>query len=172
MAATNPGADLFYIKQFVGNACGTIAAVHALLNVRACVDALGPDAPLAQFHAAARGAAAAEGNGSTAAASAAGALLKDATGLHAASEDSAAGGQTATPELGASVHHHFCAFVAGADGNLYELDGRRDGGPVNFGPCDPHSIMPAVAAVVKREFIAVGGESAALNCIALCRVAG
>ena len=168
---TTEGIDLFYIKQFVGNACGTIAAVHSMLNAPECVAAMEPDAPLAMFHAAARGVAAAEEGDDKAkkAAEAGGALLAEAEGLHAASEDSAAGGQTEAPDLGANVDHHFVAFVRGNDGNLYELDGRRPDGPVNWGPVKDGDLMKSVAEVVKREFVAVAGENCMLNCIALCR---
>ena len=46
-------ADLFYVKQFVGNACGTIAATHVLANAKGCRAAIPADSALGAFYGAA-----------------------------------------------------------------------------------------------------------------------
>merc|ERR1719436_2247328 len=71
-------SDLRYMKQYVGNACGTIATIHSLAN---SAEALGlpAESPLGRFLEANRGRGPEEF----------GAALVDATDLHTASEASA-----------------------------------------------------------------------------------
>ncbi|KAL6771494.1 hypothetical protein ACKKBG_A26600 [Auxenochlorella protothecoides x Auxenochlorella symbiontica] len=107
--------SLWYTKQTIGNACGTIAVLHALLNNTEDV-ALAPGSFLARF----REATAAKTPAERAA------YLEDPpdasvdiTSSHAAA---AQAGSTAAPEATADIDLHFVTFVEHG-GRLYELDG-------------------------------------------------
>lgn len=134
-----PEPGLFFMRQFVGNACGTIAAVHALCNNSFLVD---PASDLGAFLETNR----------PVDADARGVNLARAAFISAATSESAEGGQTAAPEIGTDVNHHFIAFVA-HNNNVYELDGTKPW-PVNHGPVGEGGLLASAAEVIKREFIA------------------
>lgn len=137
-----PDDGIFFIKQYVGNACGTIAALHALSNNPHLIQE-GSD--LATFVAANKELAPAErGNN-----------LSSAEFVRAATSASAQGGQTQTPELGEDVDHHFITFISHA-GAVYELDGAKPY-PINHGPAGD-DLLAAVAEVIKARFIAVAPD--------------
>eukprot|EP00304_Pavlova_gyrans_P006975 CAMPEP_0206050276 /NCGR_PEP_ID=MMETSP1466-20131121/28807_1 /ASSEMBLY_ACC=CAM_ASM_001126 /TAXON_ID=44452 /ORGANISM="Pavlova gyrans, Strain CCMP608" /LENGTH=305 /DNA_ID=CAMNT_0053425387 /DNA_START=48 /DNA_END=966 /DNA_ORIENTATION=- len=133
-----PDDGIFFMRQYVGNACGTIAAVHALANNSFV---LGSDSGLAQFVA----------QNTNLTPEDRGANLARAKFISQATEASAQEGQTATPGLGDEVNHHFITFV-NIGGVVYELDGAKPY-PINHGPVG-EDLLAAVAEVIKREFIA------------------
>lgn len=144
--AAAPPDSLVFIKQYVGNACGTIAATHILANCAADLG-IAPDSALGSFLGKTAGAAPADRGH---------ALAREA-GMHAVSEACAAGGnaQTAAPELGDRVDFHFIAFVLGADGAVYELDGRK-ARAVHHGAVPPGEMFLAAAGrVIREKFMAV-----------------
>ncbi|XP_038114728.1 ubiquitin carboxyl-terminal hydrolase-like [Culex quinquefasciatus] len=104
--------DLFYLRQYVHNACGTIALVHAVLN--------NPDIELTEgsvmkkYLDGARDLSPEER----------GKLLENDAGFTETHESVANEGQTAAPDINEKVYHHFVAFVHHG-GKLYELDGRK-----------------------------------------------
>ena len=76
----------------------------------------------------------------------------------------AAEGDTEAPPADAAIDLHFVAFVKSAEGNLWELDGRRKG-PLNRGKVpDDEDILGETAVALgpkkflKREEEAAGGE--------------
>lgn len=148
-------SELVYLKQYVNNACGTIACIHCLAN-NAKVIGLPSASPLGGFLAQIR----------ELGPEAAGQLLADASELHQASEASAVGGQTAAPQAAASVDHHFVAFVE-KGGDVYELDGCK-AFPVNHGPSEG-DLLGAVAKIVRRCFMEPDPENIHLNMMALVR---
>eukprot|EP00306_Pavlova_sp_CCMP459_P009036 CAMPEP_0185186260 /NCGR_PEP_ID=MMETSP1140-20130426/3911_1 /TAXON_ID=298111 /ORGANISM="Pavlova sp., Strain CCMP459" /LENGTH=264 /DNA_ID=CAMNT_0027752529 /DNA_START=16 /DNA_END=811 /DNA_ORIENTATION=- len=133
-----PDLSVFFMRQYVGNACGTIAAVHALGNNPFVV---GSGSPLAAFLAENAQASPAER----------GASLASAEFVRAATSQSAQQGQTATPGLGDEVNHHFITFVS-KDGRCLELDGTKPY-PIDHGPVEGDDLLTAAAGVIKREFI-------------------
>ncbi|XP_014675872.1 PREDICTED: ubiquitin carboxyl-terminal hydrolase isozyme L3-like [Priapulus caudatus] len=128
---------LYYTKQTVGNACGTVALIHALANN---VDKLKltSDGKLKRFLDAtikldpeARAA-----------------YLATDSDICSAHEESAQEGQTEAPSADQEVTPHFVAMVE-VEGHLYELDGRKPG-PVNHGPSSPETLLQDAARVCKQ----------------------
>ncbi|KAA0155167.1 hypothetical protein FNF29_01918 [Cafeteria roenbergensis] len=134
---------LYYTKQTIGNACGTIGLLHAIANVS---DLTGGDVPLAPgkwWHSFVS-------------------KTKDmsaddkAAALEADEELEEEHKKTATDESAAvleteDVYTHFIAFVQ-KDGCLYELDGRKDS-PINHGASSKDSVLKDSMKVM-REFMA------------------
>jgi len=147
--------DLIYMKQYVGNACGTIATIHSVLNNAELVG-LAEDTPLGKFLSTIKEKTPEE----------AGNMLADAADLHEASQESAQGGQTAAPEATANVDHHFIAFVE-KGGDVYELDGAK-AFPVNHGKSEGDLLKKAIS-VVKTNFMNVDPDSVQFNMMALAK---
>lgn len=147
---------LVYLKQYVGNACGTIACIHVMANN---AESLGvaADAPLSRFLGSIRGKTPHE----------AGALLADATELHSASEGAAQGGQTEAPEASADTDAHFVAFVE-KDGDVYELDGRKKF-PINHGPAGDDFLLAATKAI-KAAYMDKDPDNVRMNIMALSKL--
>uniref|UniRef100_A0A7S4UNP6 Ubiquitin carboxyl-terminal hydrolase n=1 Tax=Alexandrium monilatum TaxID=311494 RepID=A0A7S4UNP6_9DINO len=139
--------NLFFVRQVAdfGNACGTIACLHAVSNSRQWL-ALAEGAALEGF-VQAQACASPEERGR--------ALLKEP--LLRASSDAAASdprAQTAVPaRSGPALDHHFAAFVRSPGGRLVELDGTKFG-PVDHGPTSEASFLSDAAGAIKRQFVA------------------
>ena len=131
----------YFMKQTVGNACGTVALLHALGNHhRAGAAAARPDSWLAEFFSATAKMTAEEIASYIAEGAASDALAK----VHTATATSSENATAATMD----VETHFVAFVC-AGGTLYELDGRK-AGPTVHGPCEASELLPkAVGAISK-----------------------
>jgi len=144
--------DLFYIKQHdtLGNACGTIAAVHCLANSGVPISG-----GVADFVAKHRGGDPDEAGW---------ALAEDST-LKEASESSAQGGQTETPDRDAQIDYHFICFVP-VEGHLYELDGRKKF-PINHGATSPETFLADAARTIKDKFMSHDPENLNFNVMAL-----
>jgi len=78
---------LVYLKQYVGNACGTIACLHSMANNAEALG-LSAESPVGKFLDTIKGKSPQD----------AGLALVDATDLHSASEAGARGGQTSAPQ--------------------------------------------------------------------------
>lgn len=128
--------SLFFTRQFVHNACGTIAVIHAILNnpdievtegsvLKKYLDSAKDLSPVER-----------------------GELLNKSEEFKATHEQNAQQGQTATPNINDAVYHHFIAFVQ-VDGTLYELDGRKNF-PVAHGPTTPETLLKDSIKVCKQ----------------------
>uniref|UniRef100_A0A182YC83 Ubiquitin carboxyl-terminal hydrolase n=1 Tax=Anopheles stephensi TaxID=30069 RepID=A0A182YC83_ANOST len=128
--------SLFFTRQFVHNACGTIAVIHAILN--------NPDieieegSVLKKYFDGAKDLSPDDR----------GELLNKNVDLKATHEENAQEGQTATPNINDAVYHHFIAFVE-VDGTLYELDGRKNF-PVAHGKTTPETLLKDAVQVCKK----------------------
>jgi len=134
---------LVYVRQKLdvhGNACGSIAAVHAVCN-NADRLALAEASPMLAF--------ARENAGKPADAS--GAALERATALHEASESAARLGQTETPDADDDVEYHFVTFVR-HNGRLLELDGLKPG-PLDHGPVAEDELLERAVAIIRDEMM-------------------
>ena len=88
-------------------------------------------------------------------------LLYNSPDLEAAHQSSAQQGDTAAPGATDDIDLHYVAFVKGADGHLWELDGRRKG-PIDRGVLrEEEDALSEKALDAPREFMkreAEGGE--------------
>jgi len=109
--------DLYYMKQLIPNACGTVGVIHSLANNVEPVEL--EDGMLKEFLV--------ETKGLTPFFR--GEALHNADKLAEAHEEVASEGQTQAPSRDDNLITHFVAFVH-KNGHLYELDGRREF-PVN-----------------------------------------
>jgi len=137
----------FWMKQTIGNACGTMGLLHAFANTSV---AIAPGSALAKFIE--------EGRDKNPDQRAKVLETTDFASIHA---DAASGGQTSAPSADSNTNLHFTCFVQarspeGADGTsanemrLLELDGRRNG-PVDRGACK--DFLKDVAKFVKDYYV-------------------
>mmetsp|Transcript_18234 Transcript_18234/g.35820 ORF Transcript_18234/g.35820 Transcript_18234/m.35820 type:complete len:247 (-) Transcript_18234:58-798(-) len=146
---------IFYLHQLpqFGNACGTIACVHATANVPSI--AFSKDSPLGAFIEENRGL-----DPDTI-----GHNLADTVSIHEASEHSASSGTTETPDRNDDVEGHFISFVF-MDGRLIELDGMMPG-PIDHGETTQENFTKNVADIIKNQFMALDPDSVNFNVTAL-----
>lgn len=145
-------SDIFYMKQNISNACGTVALVHSVANN---IDKIQlTDGYMKKFIEEAKSLDAA----------ARGALLEKSEGIINAHKELAQEGQTNTPSAEDPVNHHFITFI-NKDGVLYELDGRK-AFPINHGATSPDTLLEDAAKVCK-EFMARDPDELRFTVIAL-----
>ncbi|KAI0080157.1 peptidase C12, ubiquitin carboxyl-terminal hydrolase 1 [Panus rudis PR-1116 ss-1] len=144
--------NVIWIKQTIGNACGTMGLLHAIANSDVKIT---PDSPIDKFIKECRGKTPLER-----------AHLLETTPLfskiHAAA---ASAGQTSAPSAEDKVDLHFTCFVSAPDPEhpesdlndplrgskrLLELDGRRNG-PIDRGFCT--SLLHCAARVIKENYV-------------------
>ncbi|XP_063704725.1 ubiquitin carboxyl-terminal hydrolase [Culicoides brevitarsis] len=127
--------DLFFMKQTIHNACGTIALVHAILN-NPQIEL--KDGVLANYFNKTKDLSPDER----------GKLLEGDSAFTNTHEELAKEGQTAAPDLSTKVNHHFIALVH-KNGELYELDGRKSF-PIKHGATNPEKFLYDAAEVCKK----------------------
>lgn len=148
--------SLFYMRQTIGNACGTIGLLHALGSHTTHL-ALHPDSLLARFYQ----------NAKLLSPEARAKLLEEEGGIASAHSAAVKDGETAVPDINEKIDLHFICFTV-VDGTLYELDGRKSH-PVPHGPATAATTLEASAAAIKH-FMARAPES--LNFNAVCLTSG
>ena len=153
----------YHLEQVAsfGNACGTIACVHALTNA----DVGGMEGSLTAFRTETAANTPAER----------GRALLTTSHLKQESDDAAehAAAQTNCPSRdGPDLDHHYCAFVpittASGEQRVVELDGTKFC-PVDHGPVPAEGFLEGAAAVIKRRFMAVEPGNIEFSLVALCR---
>ncbi|KAH7107835.1 cysteine proteinase [Auriculariales sp. MPI-PUGE-AT-0066] len=159
-----PAVDptIIFIKQTIGNACGTIALLHAILNTEVT---LGPGSALSKFQDAVMNKTPTER----------GKLLEQTSIFATIHSEMAKQGQSEIPRDN-KTDLHYVAFVLAPEPpagdttgqeartdspglRLIELDGRRPV-PVDHGPAEEGSLLEAVANVVKETYV---GKSSSLQ---------
>ncbi|KAI6111814.1 hypothetical protein EDD16DRAFT_1485269 [Pisolithus croceorrhizus] len=154
---------VFWMKQTIPNACGTMALIHALSNSDVT---LIPESPLAKFIDECKGKTPLERS-----------ALLATTPLFASIHSSAAmAGQTDASTADMQTTLHFTAFVRApaasarahepknVEWRLIELDGRREG-PIDRGKCS--DLLKDAANYVDRFYVS-HANSMRLSMVALC----
>ncbi|KAL3497037.1 hypothetical protein BJX62DRAFT_1953 [Aspergillus germanicus] len=145
---SGPNEPATWFKQTIRNACGLIGLLHAVSNgearkyviPRSDLENLLKDAePLPPIERAD--------------------LLYESKALESAHADAAKLGDTKAPGAEDDVDLHFVAFVKGADGKLWELDGRRKG-PLERGSLaeDEDALSERALDLGVRRFLKVESE--------------
>lgn len=144
---------VYFCKQTVGNACGTIAIIHALMNNRSKLQ-LDEDKFLAKFLSETAGMSPEERADA----------LNDNDDIEVEHQAVAEQGDSKIQEDIEDVNLHFIAFVH-ANGALYELDGTKSA-PINHGPSSEATLLNDAVAVV-RQFMERDPENLRFNMVAL-----
>uniref|UniRef100_A0A7E4WBJ2 Ubiquitin carboxyl-terminal hydrolase n=1 Tax=Panagrellus redivivus TaxID=6233 RepID=A0A7E4WBJ2_PANRE len=145
-----PDEKLFFMKQKIGNACGTFAILHSLANLTNTISV--GSGPFAAWLAKAKLLSIEDRS----------ACLEHDKDMAVAHESSARSGETDADVP--DVEHHFIALV-NVDGTLYEFDGQMDF-PRPLGPTTPDTVLEDVGKLV-NEMIAGLDNSISFNAIAL-----
>uniref|UniRef100_A0A1W7RAQ2 Ubiquitin carboxyl-terminal hydrolase n=1 Tax=Hadrurus spadix TaxID=141984 RepID=A0A1W7RAQ2_9SCOR len=145
--------DVYFMKQTIKNACGTIALIHAVANNAEKIS-LDNDSVLQQFIEETKGLSSEER----------GQALEQNESISAAHEACAQEGQTQVPGSDEDVALHFVTFVQ-FDGTLYELDGRKSV-PINHGSTSDDSFLQDACRVCK-EFMERDPDNVNFTVVAL-----
>jgi len=152
------GADsknVYHTLQTVGNACGTVALLHAVLN-NASLLGLAEDKFFAKFLKQTKGLNAAERAAALEA-------NEDIEVQHQAlARDEEA---KSRPDHAVNANVHFNAFVC-VDGVMWELDGRKKT-PIAHGRSSAESLLFDAVTVIKVRFMALDPSEIRFNMVAL-----
>ncbi|KAL4323706.1 hypothetical protein GQ457_11G022110 [Hibiscus cannabinus] len=148
----NVSRKVYFMKQTVGNACGTIGLLHSVGNVTSEIK-LQEGSFLDRFF---------KSTATMDPLERAAFLEKDGE-MEVAHTVAASAGET---EASDNVDTHFICFTC-VDGELYELDGRKSG-PISHGPSSPSGLLQDAAKVIKG-MIQKNPESLNFNVIALTK---
>jgi ubiquitin carboxyl-terminal hydrolase L3 len=129
-------SDLYYMKQTVGDACGTVAILHSLGNARPFLE-FKEDSYISGFF---------ESTGSMNPEEIA-AYLEEDSDIEELHQTAVESGQSETPESG-TVSTHFVCFTH-SNGCLYELDGRKKF-PINHGPSSVETLLADACEAIKK----------------------
>lgn len=147
-------STVFFMKQTIGNACGTVALIHAVANnqqqlglsegkLKTFLDSLENLTPEAKGNA-----------------------LEEAEEIRDAHEAAGNEGQTAAPDREDKTDLHFVTLV-NVEGQLVELDGRRSS-PILHGPTSKDTFLEDAANVCKTV-IAADPTNVKFSVMALAR---
>ncbi|KAK5777511.1 hypothetical protein PVK06_045478 [Gossypium arboreum] len=148
-------SKVYFMKQTVGNACGTIGLLHGVGNVTSEIK-LQEGSYLDRFLKSTASMDPLERA----------AFLEKEREMEVAHSVAATAGET---EASDNVNTHFICFSC-VDGKLYELDGRKSG-PISHGASSPSSLLQDAAKVIKG-MIQKNPESLNFNVIALHKKMG
>jgi len=126
---------VYFMKQLVGNACGTVALMHAVANCRDRISL--EDGEFKQFL----------DKTSAMTPDEKGAALCSFEALGTFHAECAQEGQTEAPDKDQKLDTHFIAFVL-INGHIYELDGRKSH-PIDHGTSTHEDFLGDTAVVVK-----------------------
>ena len=133
---------VWFIKQRIGNACGTIGLLHSLLNTPEPIRSfIQPNSWLAKFQ---------EDTPIPLDPVEKAQRLEDDSKIASLHEEATSSetNQTSRGNLEDRIITHFVALVS-IDGHLYELDGRKEG-PVQHGVTSPTTLLQDSCRVVKK----------------------
>lgn len=146
---------VYYMKQTVGNACGTIGLLHAIGNARDHV-AFEKGSFLDTFLTETVDKSSDE----------IATILENDKQLEETHGSAAQSGQSELQAVEVPINTHFICFTC-VDGALYELDGRKQS-PINHGSSSPETILPDACKVI-QEFMKRDPEEVRFTIIALAK---
>lgn len=149
-------SSLYYTKQTIGNACGTVAIVHALANCDEKDVTFDKSKHFATFLEKTKSMSPEERAK----------YLEEDNLMGAAHGDCAQEGDTQAPSQNDHVKSHFVAFV-NHEGILYELDGRK-ASPVSHGKTSGETFLED-AAIVLKAFMERDPDDVGFNVMALAK---
>eukprot|EP00475_Leptophrys_vorax_P040059 TRINITY_DN736_c0_g1_i1.p1 TRINITY_DN736_c0_g1~~TRINITY_DN736_c0_g1_i1.p1 ORF type:complete len:236 (+),score=88.03 TRINITY_DN736_c0_g1_i1:38-745(+) len=129
--------DVYFTKQTVGNACGTVGIIHTILNLRQFFH-FDEDKFFHKFYNATKDMTPMERAKA----------LEENTDIEVAHEAAAASGDSKQPASLDEVNLHFFSLV-NVGNTIYELDGRKSF-PINHGPTSPETFVSDAVAVVRK----------------------
>ncbi|XP_061547113.1 ubiquitin carboxyl-terminal hydrolase isozyme L3 [Phycodurus eques] len=147
--------DIYFMRQTIGNACGTIGLIHAVANNLARLE-FEPNSVLKKFLELTCQMSPQERS----------AFLENDESIRITHESSAQEGQTEAPSLDEKVNLHFIAFV-NVGGQLYELDGRKPF-PILHGKTSEDTLLEDASEVCKT-FMARDPQEVRFTIIALSK---
>ncbi|KAJ8404620.1 hypothetical protein AAFF_G00334830 [Aldrovandia affinis] len=147
--------EVYFMKQTIGNACGTIGLIHAVANNQARLD-FEPDSALKKFLL----------QSSSLSPEEKATFLEKDESIRVTHESSAQEGQTEAPSLDEKVDLHFIAFV-NVGGCLYELDGRKPF-PIAHGKTTEDNFLEDATEVCQR-FMARDPDELRFTVVALSK---
>ncbi|KPA79409.1 putative ubiquitin carboxyl-terminal hydrolase putativecysteine peptidase Clan CA family C12 [Leptomonas pyrrhocoris] len=139
---------VFFTRQLIGNACGTIAILHAVMNNLAVIGDITPDSPLFALT---------EAKDLTSDSMELGVKVARQENLEQAHQSAAVEGVTQNQPVEANINLHFVCFIC-AGGRCLELDGRKDH-PLLHGACNDSASFLKAAAVAIREKMNLNPDS-------------
>jgi ubiquitin carboxyl-terminal hydrolase L3 len=145
----------FYIKQTIGNACGTIAILHALMNNREALGPLAPGSVLETFF----------DKMAPMTPEQRAAFLEQSDALDSLHGAASHEGATENQDISADIDLHFVAFVH-REGMCLELDGRKPF-PLAIGSCTEDTFPHVVTATLTSQYIALNPEEVRFNIVAM-----
>ena len=135
-------SDVWFTKQRIGNACGTIGVLHALANLPPPIQemTIEPQSWLHRFY---------QSTPAIMSPLAKAELLESNEEIESKHDAATSDGanQTSRGKLEDKVHTHFVALV-NVKGGLYELDGRKEG-PIRHGDTTDAAFLKDACQVVK-----------------------
>ncbi|XP_076635438.1 ubiquitin carboxyl-terminal hydrolase isoform X1 [Colletes latitarsis] len=150
LGPTDP--DVYHMKQYIHNSCGTIALIHSVANNLDSINL--QDGFLKTFLDKSKNLNFEQSGG----------LLVASSEISETHKGLALEGQTMVPSVETPVYHHFVAFIH-KNGVLYELDGRKSA-PINHGPTSPETLLEDSARVCK-EYMVRDPEEVCFTVVAL-----
>ncbi|KPP73665.1 ubiquitin carboxyl-terminal hydrolase isozyme L3-like [Scleropages formosus] len=147
--------EVYFMRQTIGNACGTIGLIHAVANNQGRLE-FESDSALKKFLI----------ESSSLSPEEKATFLERDESIRVTHESSAQEGQTEAPSLDEKVDLHFIAFV-NVGGHLYELDGRKPF-PIVHRKTTEESFLEDAAEVCKK-FMARDPEELRFTVVALSK---
>ena len=149
-------SNVYYMKQYVGNACGTIGLLHAIGNSTVKSD-IKSDSFLTRFFSKTRDKSPEE----------IASILEDDAEVEATHGSAAQQGQSSLQDIDEPINTHFVCF-SHVDGGLYELDGRKDSA-IYHGPSCQDTLLRDACTVISKEFMEKDPEEVRFTIIALAK---
>ncbi|EEF30030.1 ubiquitin carboxyl-terminal hydrolase 3 [Ricinus communis] len=149
-----PSNKVYFMKQTVGNACGTIGLLHAVGNITSEINLVEESFLDRFFKSTARMDPMERAT-----------FLENDREMEVAHSVAATGGDT---EASDNVDTHFICFTC-VEGKLFELDGRKSG-PISHGASSQGSLLQDAAKVI-RDMIQKNPDSLNFNVIAISKKA-